>query len=66
MLVLSRKRSERIVIGENVVITLVASRDGRARIGIEAPTDVSIHRGEVYDRIVKERRAEGDAEGTPG
>ena len=51
MLVLSRKKSESIVISENIVITIVEIRGDKVRIGIEAPKDVSIHRQEVYDAI---------------
>ena len=51
MLVLSRQRDESIVIGENVVITIVDIRGGKVRLGIEAPSEISVHRQEVYDEI---------------
>lgn len=51
MLVLSRKRDERIVINDNIIITLVEIRGEKVRLGIEAPEDVSIHREEVYEQI---------------
>jgi carbon storage regulator len=51
MLVLSRKRDERIVIGDNIVITVVEVRGDKVRLGIEAPTDVPVHRQEVLDAI---------------
>ncbi len=47
MLVLSRKTGERIHIGGDVVITVTKIAGGRAKIGIEAPLEVSIHRGEL-------------------
>jgi carbon storage regulator len=47
MLVLERKPGERILIGETVVITLLRCTGNTARIGIEAPQEIKIHRGEV-------------------
>lgn len=55
MLVLSRKREERIVIGPDIVITVVDIRGDKVRIGIEAPQSVSVHRQEVFDAIQRER-----------
>ncbi len=55
MLVLSRKKNERIVIGENIVITVVEIRGDRVRLGIEAPQEVPIHRSEVHDAIQLEQ-----------
>lgn len=51
MLVLSRKRGERIVIAENIELTILDVCGDRVRIGIQAPLDVSIHREEVFQRI---------------
>jgi len=56
MLVLSRQRDESIVIGDNVVITIVDVRGDRVRLGIEAPREVSVHRREVYDAIQRENQ----------
>ncbi len=47
MLVLSRKAGQRIVIDENIVVTLVSLRPGQAKLGIEAPRGVRIDREEV-------------------
>lgn len=57
MLVLSRKAGERIVIGDNVVITVVQIRGDKVRLGIDAPTDVPVHRQEVADAL-KRKEAE--------
>ena len=51
MLVLSRKRDERIVIGDNIVITVVEVRGDKVRLGIEAPSEVPVHRQEVLDAM---------------
>jgi carbon storage regulator len=47
MLVLSRKIGERIVIGDNVVVQVLAVRRGQIRLGITAPTTVPIRREEL-------------------
>ncbi len=57
MLVLSRKKNEQIVIGENIVITIVDVRGDKVRIGIEAPTHVPVHRHEVYLALQQEAQA---------
>lgn len=51
MLVMSRKRDESIIIGDNIVVTVVEIRGDKVRLGVEAPVDVSVHRREVYDAI---------------
>jgi carbon storage regulator len=56
MLVLSRKQGEQIMIGENVVVTVVEIRGDRVRLGFDAPNYVAIHREEVYRRIQCEER----------
>lgn len=55
MLVLSRKKGQRIVVGENVVFTIVDIRGDKVRVGIEAPRDVPAHREEVAKRIADEK-----------
>lgn len=55
MLVLSRQRDESIVIGDNVVITIVDIRGDKVRLGIKAPSEVPVHRQEVFDAIQRER-----------
>ncbi len=51
MLVLSRKKHETTVIGDNIRITINEIRGDRVRIAIDAPKDVEVHRQEVYDAI---------------
>lgn len=53
MLVLMRKPLESIIIGDDIKITIVEVRGDRVRLGISAPTSVSVHREEVYDAIRK-------------
>lgn len=54
MLVLSRKANEKILIGDNIEITVVAVSGDNVRIGIKAPKDVKILRSEVYEEIQKQ------------
>jgi len=57
MLVLSRHRDESIMIGDNIVITIVDIRGDKVRIGIQAPTNVPVHREEIYEAIQREASA---------
>jgi len=54
MLVLSRRRDESIIIGDNITITIVEIRGDKVRLGIDAPKEVPVHRREVYDAINRE------------
>ena len=56
MLVLTRKKDEKIIINDNVVVMVVEIRGDRVRLGIEAPKDVAVHREEVYLAIQKENQ----------
>ena len=62
MLVLSRKLGEKIVIGDNIVITVVKIDRNQIRIGIEAPHDVPVYREE----IAPQRTGKGGARGSHG
>ena len=52
MLVLSRRHGEQILVGDNVVIKVLAVSNGRVRVGIEAPRDVQVRRGELLSKDV--------------
>lgn len=54
MLVLSRKKDEKIMIGDDVVITIVEVRGDKVRVGIEAPRDIPVNRSEVVERLRQE------------
>ncbi|MGH8226988.1 MAG: carbon storage regulator CsrA [Steroidobacteraceae bacterium] len=51
MLILTRKAGERLMIGEQVTVTVLGVNGNQVRIGIDAPRDVPVHREEVYERI---------------
>jgi carbon storage regulator len=57
MLVVTRRVGERIMIGSDVSLTIVAVQGNQVRIGIDAPRDVAVHREEIYLKI----KAECDA-----
>jgi carbon storage regulator len=57
MLVLSRERDESIVIGDNIVVTIVDVRGDKVRLGIQAPAEIPVHRQEVYEAIQRENRS---------
>lgn len=61
MLVLSRRRGQRVVIGQSIIVTVLQSSDGRVRLGFEAPQGTPIHREEVFDRIVRAESAGAEA-----
>lgn len=54
MLCLARKKNQKILIGDNIVITVVEVSPGKVVIGIDAPADIAVHRQEVWDAIEKE------------
>ncbi len=56
MLVLSRKRNEKIVCSNGMVITIVEVRGDKVRIGIEAPLNIKVYRSEVLEAIEAEKK----------
>ena len=54
MLVLSRQRHESIMIGDDVVITIVEIHGDKVRLGIQAPKETPVHRQEIYEAIQHE------------
>jgi carbon storage regulator len=56
MLILSRFADQTIKIGDDITITVIDVRGKKARIAIDAPKNITVHRGEIYDLI---QRGEG-------
>lgn len=57
-MVLSRKLGEKIVIGNDIVVTIVKIDRNQVRIGIEAPSDVTVYREEICPSRLKEQQPE--------
>lgn len=57
MLVLSRKKNESIVINDDITIVVVEIRGDKVRLGVEAPSEIPVHRREVQDKIDLEKAA---------
>ena len=62
MLVLSRMKNQKIRIGDDIVIVVIESCDGKVRLGIDAPREIPVHRGEVYDEIQRKKRSRNDTD----
>ena len=61
MLILTRRVGESVVIGEDVIVTVLGVKGNQVRIGINAPKTVAVHREEIFERIKSGRGADGDA-----
>ncbi|MGC9311450.1 MAG: carbon storage regulator CsrA [Sediminispirochaetaceae bacterium] len=57
MLILSRKKDESIIIGENIEISVVDIKGDQVKIGIKAPKDIKVYRQEVFAAIQRENLA---------
>lgn len=55
MLIVSRRVGESIMIGDDVVVTILGVRGNQVRVGVAAPAEVAVHRDEIYERIQRER-----------
>lgn len=51
MLILGRRPGEKVMIGKDVVVTVIGSHGSQIRLGIEAPKDIEVHREEIYKKI---------------
>ncbi len=56
MLILTRRVGEKLVIGDDVTVTVLSVKGNQVRMGIDAPQDVKVHREEIYQRILKEQK----------
>ena len=60
MLILTRKVGESLVIGDDVSIVVLGVKGNQVRIGVDAPTSVSVHREEIYNKIQDEKDLNGN------
>ena len=65
MLVLSRKVGERLLIGDQIAITVVRIQGGGVRIGVEAPSHLAVVREELKERLDEQQRRETQASDLP-
>ena len=63
MLILTRRLGESVMIDDEVKITVLGVKGNQVRLGIDAPKHVSVHREEIYMRILDEKGSKED--GTP-
>ena len=66
MLILTRRIGEKIMIGEDINVTVLASRGSQVRLGIDAPPRVAVHREEIYLRIQQENASRAQLRAVTG
>lgn len=60
MLILTRKKEQSIIIGDNIEIVVTDIQDGKVKLGIKAPKNIDIHRKEIYVDIQNENKIAAD------
>ena len=55
MIVISRKKGESVVIGDDIILTVIEVRGDKVRLGIEQPKGVAVHRREIYEAILNQQ-----------
>jgi carbon storage regulator len=61
MLILSRKVNEKIMIGDDISVSIIEIRGDQVRVGVDAPKAVKVFRQEVFDAIRAENKAAADS-----
>jgi carbon storage regulator len=56
MLILTRRAGETLMIGDDIVITVLGVKGNQVRIGVDAPRNVAVHREEIYQRIQQDQQ----------
>jgi carbon storage regulator len=62
MLVLTRKAKQSIMIGDDIEVTVLSSDGAKVRLGIQAPSNVPVHRTEIYLEIIAQNQESASSE----
>jgi carbon storage regulator len=62
MLILSRKTNEKIMIGDDISVTIIEIRGDQVRVGVDAPKHIKVYRQEVFDLVKAENQAAATAQ----
>ena len=60
MLILTRRVGETLVIGDDITVTVLGVKGNQARLGVNAPKEIAVHREEIFNRIKREQ-ADGES-----
>jgi carbon storage regulator len=60
MLILTRRVTESLMIGDDVTVTILGIKGNQVRVGVQAPKELAVHREEVFHRIREEERRDDD------
>ena len=58
MLILTRKIHEAVRIGDDIEVSIIGVKGNQVRLGIKAPSDVAVHREEIYERIQQDGKSD--------
>ena len=66
MLILTRRIGETLMIGNDIIVTVLGVKGNQVRLGVGAPKDVAVHREEIFRRIQKEQEGDSTEEPSQG